>query len=83
MNSLWVSMVSAVGLLTVLYGCAETSTCMIQANDQHYIQGAQELKEKAEHWEHTAEYYETHLNRITRLSPNSMPRMVGRSFKTT
>jgi hypothetical protein len=42
---------------------------MIQANDQHYIQQAQELKEKAEHWEHTAEYYEKHSEPHSETQP--------------
>lgn len=35
LNSRSGSIVPAVGLLRVLYGCAETSTRMIQANDQY------------------------------------------------
>lgn len=66
LNGRWVSMVSAVGLLLVLYGCAETSTQrMINANDhnglaEYYTQQAQELREKAKQWEFTAEYYDKH-----------------------
>ena len=56
---------------------------MVQANDQYYIQQAQELREKAKHWEHTAEYGEKHSEPHSELSPNSMPRIVGRSLKTT
>ncbi len=66
LNGRWVAMLCAVGLLLVLQGCAETSTQrMINANDHvglanYYTQQAQELREKAKHWEHTAEYYEKH-----------------------
>ena len=75
LNGRWVSMLSAVGLLIVLYGCAETSTQrMIQANDhnglvQYYTQQAQELREKAKHWEHTAEYYEKHSEPHSKTEP--------------
>lgn len=61
-----VSMVSAVGLVLVLQGCADTSTQrMINANDHnglatYYAQQAQELREKAKAWEMTAEFYEKH-----------------------
>lgn len=62
----WISMFFAVGLLLVLQGCAETSTQrMINANDHvglanYYAQQAQELREKANAWEMTAEFYEKH-----------------------
>lgn len=69
MNSRSVPIVSAVGVLTVLYGCAETSTRMIQANDQYCIQQAQELREKGKHWEHTAEYYVKHSEPHSETEP--------------
>lgn len=61
-----VSMVFTVGLVLVLHGCSETSTQrMIHANDHnglanYYAKQAQELREKAKHWEMTAEYYDKH-----------------------
>jgi outer membrane protein assembly factor BamD (BamD/ComL family) len=70
-----VSMVLAVGLVLVLQGCAETSTQrMINANDhnglaQYYTQQAQDLREKAKHWEHTAEYYEKHSDPHGKTEP--------------
>ena len=66
MNGRWVAMLSAVGLLLVLQGCAETSTQgMMNANDHnglatYYTQQAQEMREKAKQWESWAEYYDKH-----------------------
>ena len=66
-NERWVSMLFTVGLVLVLYGCAETSTQrMISANDHnglatYYSQQAQELREKVKQWEFTAEYYDKHV----------------------
>lgn len=66
LNGRWVAMLFAVGLVLMLQGCAETSMQrMIGANDHnglanYYTQQAQELREKAKHWEHAAEYYEKH-----------------------
>lgn len=75
LNGRGVLLISTVGLLLVLYGCAETSTQrMIQAKDhnglaQYYSQQAQELREKAKHWEHTAEYYEKHSEPHGKIEP--------------
>lgn len=66
LNGRWAPMCYAVGLLLMLYGCAETSTQrMINANDHnalanYYIQQAQDLRGKAKQREFTAEYYERH-----------------------
>lgn len=35
LNSRWVAMVSAVGLMVVLYGCAETSTQRMMNTNDH------------------------------------------------
>ncbi len=57
------------GLLVGMSGCAEMAGTspqrMINANDHnglanYYTQQAQELREKAKHWEFTAEYYDKH-----------------------
>ncbi|WP_447601345.1 hypothetical protein [Nitrospira sp. Nam80] len=66
-NERWVSMLSTIGLVLLLYGCAENSTQrMISANDHnglaaYYTQQAQELRQKAKQWEFTAEYYDKHV----------------------
>lgn len=70
-----VSMLSAVGLLLALYGCAETSTQrMINANDHngldnYYTQQAQELREQAKRWEFTAESYDKHSEPHRKTEP--------------
>jgi hypothetical protein len=66
LNGRWVLMISAVGLLLVLYGCVETSVQqMINANDHdglaaYYAEQTLELRAKAKAWELAAESYEKH-----------------------
>lgn len=62
----WVLALLVVSLLGGVQGCAGTSADrMISQHDHaglayYYSQQAQELREKAKHWEFTAEYYEQH-----------------------
>ena len=71
----WGSIFFVIGLLLVIYGCAETSTQrMIQANDHnglatYYTQQAQELRDKAKQWEFTAEYYDKHSDPHGKTEP--------------
>lgn len=66
LNSRWISMLFAIGLLLVLQGCVETAIQrMMNTNDHnglanYYSQQAQELREKAKAWEMAAESYEKH-----------------------
>jgi hypothetical protein len=62
----WVSAFMILGFLVAMQSFAETSVQnMISKSDHeglanYYAQQAQELKEKAKHWEFTAEFYEKH-----------------------
>ena len=64
----WVSVFMVFGLLVAMQSFAATSVeTMINKSDHHglvnyYAQQAKELKEKAKHWEHTAEVYEKHAD---------------------
>lgn len=75
LNSRWVAMVSAVGLMVALYGCAETSMQrMMNANDHnglanYYTQQAQEMRAQAKQWESWAEYYDKHPDLYGKIEP--------------
>lgn len=68
----WVSVFMVLGLLVAMPSFAETSVQnMISKSDHeglanYYAQQAQELKEKAKHWEFTAEFYEKHADAKTK-----------------
>ena len=65
----------AVGLVLVLFGCAETSTQrMIDVNDHnglanYYSQQAKDLRDTAKRWEFTAQYYEKHSDPHGKTEP--------------
>ncbi len=64
----WVSVFMVLGLLFAVQSFAETSVQSLISKSDHeglanyYTQQAQELKEKAKHWEFTAEFYEKHVD---------------------
>ncbi len=63
-----VTALMVLGLLFAMQSFAETSVQSLISKSDHeglanyYVQQAQELKEKAKHWEFTAEFYEKHAD---------------------
>lgn len=75
LNGRWIGMLSVVGLLLVLYGCADVQLQrMIDANDHnglatYYTQQAQEMREKAKQWERWAVFYDKHSEPHAKTEP--------------